>query len=219
MGYLPIMPETEWEALQGLLIAAYGLRSELPTEPLWVELVAGNQGIVAIPRTGWELFLWLSAFGRSAICNDDSRATIVHALVSDPDRLLDLCHEIAGTKRGPGDVWYRYRRALGVETLAERSERLKPRPYVRERVYHDPDREAQRLLMEDPDARYRLGIAMGGRSQGRQIKGILCPNCNRRSVYYYVDPNANKDKSARCNHRNSCQFWATVYELGRRYSG
>ena len=169
MGYLPIMPETEWEALQGLLIAAYGLRSELPTEPLWVELVAGNQGIVAIPRTGWELFLWLSAFGRSSICNDDSRALIVHALVSDPERRLDRCHEIAGTKRGPGDVWYRYRRALGVETLAERSERLKPRPYVRERVYHDPDREAQRLLMEDPDARYRLGIAMGGRSQGRQI--------------------------------------------------
>ena len=221
MRSVPDMSATEWEALEGLLSLAYWQRSahSKAIASLWGEIVAGNREIAIIPRSGFELFVWIGSFALSDLCSDQIRASIVHARTADPDRLLDLCHEVAGTTRSPGDLWGRLRRFRGVETHKERAERLKPRPYVRRRVYRDPDREAQRLLMEDPDARYRLGIAIGGRAQGKQIKGILCPNCGRRSVYYYIDPRVNRDKSARCNHRNSCQFWATVYELGRGYSG
>ena len=57
------------------------------------------------------------------------------------------------------------------------------------------------------DERRRAGEMAGGRVSGASVKAVPCPKCQRRSVWWYVDPGGHTWTGAACKHRESCG-WA-----------
>ncbi len=66
-----------------------------------------------------------------------------------------------------------------------------------------------------PAERQSIAVSKGGRITGDIVRGIVCPNCNRRSVWFYIDPSSHAIPmySARCNHKNSCNWYGKLTEL------
>jgi hypothetical protein len=65
--------------------------------------------------------------------------------------------------------------------------------------------EARLRLNSDPEARRRAGAWLQGKIQGNRVEGVVCPQCGRASVWFWVEPG--KMRTAACNHRNSCGWW------------
>ena len=67
-------------------------------------------------------------------------------------------------------------------------------------------------LNRDPVKREQLGLSMGGQSNGKTISKVLCPECNRRSLWWFIDVQGML--RARCNHQNSCGANLWLDQLG-----
>lgn len=70
----------------------------------------------------------------------------------------------------------------------------------------------RRILRTSPPDRLALGLEMGGQQVGDAVKGVLCPECDRRSVWWWID--AQVAHRARCNS-SSCGWSAPLHELGQ----
>jgi hypothetical protein len=96
------------------------------------------------------------------------------------------------------------------ERLSRRRERL-----ARVRVDVDPSRGRARLLGTDPALRRAYGEELGGtvadRSSGAIVRGVTCPECGRRSLWWAVDPV--RIASAMCEHRGSCGAVIPLWRL------
>jgi len=94
----------------------------------------------------------------------------------------------------------------------QRAARPKPRPRLKQDKFADANR-----LKTDAGARERLGIALGGRLENDTIQRIKCPSCNRRAVWYPLDPHTTV--KALCSHINSCGWTGFLdqlaYQLGK----
>lgn len=77
------------------------------------------------------------------------------------------------------------------------------------------EKEAARLLREDPDARLRaaelLGARVVQRAGGRVAIDVVCPACARPDVWFPVD--ASKMRGAACNHQESCGWRGPLFDL------
>ena len=111
----------------------------------------------------------------------------------EPDRLLDLrpYTELPETRQ---------------EEAAKEADR-KRREYEerRQRGEIPAGRARGDELKHDPGARAALGLALGGRVTGGYVKGVPCPACGRRSVWWLVE--AAEKYSAQCAHESSCRWW------------
>lgn len=70
-------------------------------------------------------------------------------------------------------------------------------------------------LRSDPDARRRAALALGGvvagEGPGEAARGICCPQCGDRSVWWPIVPRTTPQ--AMCHHRNSCGWHAWLDTL------
>lgn len=85
--------------------------------------------------------------------------------------------------------------------LAALYRRQQARPWERRRVD----------LAHDPDARARWAIERGGKTSGESAKGVPCPKCGDRSVWWPLRPE--KMTGAACAHRNSCGWTGRLEDL------
>jgi hypothetical protein len=83
----------------------------------------------------------------------------------------------------------------------------------REPTYGDREAlvEARRRLREDPTARERAGLALGGVVRGNAIKGVTCPKCGRGSVWWPLAPQ--KSGAWHCQHKESCGAYGWIHDL------
>ncbi len=77
------------------------------------------------------------------------------------------------------------------------------------------EREMAKRLKTEPAARLALARELQGTIRGtpETASSILCPACNRRSVWFFIEPEGKT--SASCNHQNSCGWWGSLYDLAR----
>jgi hypothetical protein len=77
------------------------------------------------------------------------------------------------------------------------------------------EREMAKRLKTEPAARLGLARELQGTIRGmpETASSILCPACNRRSVWFFIEPEGKT--SASCNHQNSCGWWGSLYDLAR----
>ena len=138
-----------------------------------------------------------------------------------PLTVLRLCCEATGQELpdlSPVDILRS--RGLHAETFAEldaaeRRERAAARArWKRRRPTTGPNawQARRRILRTSPEDRLALGLSMDGRQVGGAIKGILCPACGRRSVWWWID--AKVAHRARCNS-SSCGWSAPLHEVGQ----
>ena len=70
-----------------------------------------------------------------------------------------------------------------------------------------------RDAMMDTTLRYSIAL-QSGQISGNNCKFIICPGCNRESVYFSIDINIpNATKYPTCNHRNTCGWWGQLHDL------
>ena len=102
------------------------------------------------------------------------------------------------------------------EVEAERRARA-PRPPVHRRAGATPEAAARiraEILRHDPDARRAAALDAGGRVVGagsaEVARGVPCPSCGRRSVWWPITPTGSPQ--ALCQHRESCGWrgWLDV---------
>ena len=72
-------------------------------------------------------------------------------------------------------------------------------------------RRAKQRLKHDPAAREEMGCRLGGTIAGNRVTGVTCPSCARRDVWWFID--ADRKSRAECNHRNSCGWSGSLWEL------
>lgn len=67
-------------------------------------------------------------------------------------------------------------------------------------------------LKHSAGARLALGLALGGRQVGGKIKGVVCPACGRKSVWWPLEPYGTPQ--GMCEHMNSCGWtgWLDLLE-------
>lgn len=73
---------------------------------------------------------------------------------------------------------------------------------------------ARHRLNHDPAVRERAARHLDARLTDTRATGILCPQCGRPSVWFWLAPE--RRRTASCNHRNSCGWWGfldTLLEL------
>lgn len=138
----------------------------------------------------------------------DSRAAdIAAALATVPSQVEALAH---GRDLGPG-TRRRMRRYAGVETFEDA--RIREEDARRERVrryreapavvdWADRHVAIRRRLRNHREAREALADALGAKLSTHQARRIRCPDCSRRSVWYWLEPGSMS--SARCGHSASC---------------
>ena len=73
------------------------------------------------------------------------------------------------------------------------------------------ERETRKRCREDRSTRNTIAIVLGATIRGDIARGIKCPRCDRASVWYGLD--GVQSTSAKCNHRESCGWWGSVYDL------
>ena len=123
-----------------------------------------------------------------------------------------------------------FRRHRGVHTYAEAKAQLEQERVERlaavasrrrseVRTEAEADREMRRRLMEDPSARELIGERLHGRRKGDRIVRAECPACGRKSVWWYIDPGGHTNRSASCEHRNSCGWGGSLYDLALGMTG
>jgi len=86
------------------------------------------------------------------------------------------------------------RRARGAELLAEY------RKHNSGKVYDDNERR-------------ELANALGARIRGDRARDVLCPQCGKRSVWFYVSMIGHTFGGAGCAHRNSCGWAGSLRAL------
>ena len=78
-------------------------------------------------------------------------------------------------------------------------------------------REAQERLKTDPACRQRAAEYLDATIRGNRAEGVLCPRCERTSVWFWIEPG--RMSIASCNHRNSCGWWGHLDELLDAHGG
>lgn len=87
--------------------------------------------------------------------------------------------------------------------------------------YSDGRRRYQirRKMEEDPTVRQDLGIRWGGRlierPGGAVVTGLQCPQCERSSAWYLVEPSS--FRGAACQHRRTCGWAGPLYRISEAY--
>ena len=76
---------------------------------------------------------------------------------------------------------------------------------AQEAARNSPGRR-QRVEM-DAGQREALALSLGGRRTGESVRGVTCPSCAKRSVWWFVDPVGRTWTGAACAHRQTCG-WA-----------
>jgi hypothetical protein len=104
------------------------------------------------------------------------------------------------------------RLVVPAEVVDHRQALPKPRPKRAAPVASSvPLRQAERVFAErlkvEPGLREWAGEALGGRAGGGRVTGVRCPDCNRPSLWWPLDPKGTP--KAMCSHRNSCgaHYW------------
>ena len=113
-----------------------------------------------------------------------------------------------------GDV----RRVRGVETLDEHDARMvaeaeanrkRNREAASKAVrWSDKDREIRRRLSKDPDARQAMAVHLRAKVRDGIARGMVCPSCGRPDVWFAIEKGW-----AKCNHRGSCGWSGSVFDL------
>lgn len=86
-------------------------------------------------------------------------------------------------------------------------ERLDKQRAARARkLMRESEKAGNRRPMTD-DERRDLAFRLGARMSRDTARNILCPQCRRRSVWFYVSMAGHTFGGAACSHRNSCG-WA-----------
>jgi hypothetical protein len=69
-------------------------------------------------------------------------------------------------------------------------------------------------VMMDPSFRLALANKAGATIQDNEARYISCPQCNRNSVHFSIDPCTGiAYKWPTCNHANSCGWWGRFEDL------
>lgn len=91
----------------------------------------------------------------------------------------------------------------------KRPEKPKARPLVKGQTYKKSE------LMMSPQARLEVARRCDATISGNVARKIICPQCNRASVHFYIDLTGepNPQKTAACNHRGSCGWWGFLETL------
>ena len=63
----------------------------------------------------------------------------------------------------------------------------------------------------DPTFRLQAGLSLGGKQRNDVVKGVTCPKCGRKSVWYAISPV--RFTGWMCEHRNSCNATGNVADL------
>lgn len=61
--------------------------------------------------------------------------------------------------------------------------------------------------------REAAGTMAGGRRTGASIRGVMCPSCGRRSVWWYLNPEGHTWSGAACKHRESCGWAGGIRQI------
>ena len=79
--------------------------------------------------------------------------------------------------------------------------------------YGDVQNELKNRLAQCPDMRARWAMEMGANVSDGVARDAGCPQCKRRSVWWWIDPS--QRRSAACNHKNSCGWYGQLWLLIR----
>lgn len=88
-----------------------------------------------------------------------------------------------------------------------------PKRSVR-RVTSGGSPSARGVLNTSREAREHAAEMLGATVRSNRAEDIVCPGCQRRSVWFWLEPGA--QSTARCQHRNSCGWWGYLDVLLRR---
>ena len=80
--------------------------------------------------------------------------------------------------------------------------------------YKTAGKKSMQDIMLDRNFRMAAADKLGAKIQGNNARGIICPNCNRATVYFSIDlslPNAKKWPT--CNHDANCKYWGSFIDL------
>lgn len=201
-----------WDGYERLVHTSWSHAPDAPRCRLVMPLSEPVNGEDWGPVIAW--MMTIDGQEADTVCKDAARQFYLpavgrggpHAFLHRKGRLLDVARVVALTRE--------IRAQEEAEHRARRQEAQ--RKIQREVADSDQrDREARKALECDPDARARLGQALGGRSMRRQdgevFRGVACPACGRHSVWWLVDPH--KWRGAACEHRNSCGWTGRLYDL------
>lgn len=105
----------------------------------------------------------------------------------------------------PSSNWQRRKPML------ELTEAMLPAPRVAAPI--QPKRPAPPGGSKFVDRSERLGLAVRKKAyiKGGVARDLECPQCHRRSVWYYLD--SSQKRTASCNHMNSCGWFGFLDEL------
>ena len=87
-------------------------------------------------------------------------------------------------------------------------------PKVQPRTYKPMGKRSMQDVMLDRTFRAAAADKLGAKIVGNNARNILCPNCNRNTVYFSIDlslPNATKWPT--CNHDRNCKYWGSFEDL------
>ena len=74
------------------------------------------------------------------------------------------------------------------------------------------ERKIMEALRSEPDSRKVAAERLGAQITGDGIaRYIECPQCRKKDVWFCIDPS--QKHTAQCNHRNSCGWYGSVYDL------
>lgn len=97
------------------------------------------------------------------------------------------------------------------ERQARREARRAAPPPRRRRKASVQLRQELNQLRTCPSTRQALGISLGGKITGDQVRRVVCPRCRRPSVWWVINPESKT--TASCDHLNSCGWYGQLEEL------
>ena len=98
-----------------------------------------------------------------------------------------------------------YRARIAADLKRRQQELIKSLPK------EDQERIEKFKKLNSKEARTRKAYEVGATIKDGMARNIKCPKCNRRSVWFGLDPN--KKKTAECNHKKSCGWFGFVNHL------
>lgn len=147
---------------------------------------------------------------------------LVTALSIDPVAVYAFCQSLTGEAVTGDDPWPLLRaRGVGSYTFEDIALRLENERTAAVRRWQAQSRRPmtngnrrqarRRILRNSGPARAELGLQLGGRVVGHAVKGVACPSCGKRSLWWWVQPR--RAHLARCN-RSSCGALVQLADLG-----
>lgn len=74
--------------------------------------------------------------------------------------------------------------------------------------------KTREMALLDPTVRSQVANAVGASVQGNTARGIICPQCGQREVYFSIDPTmVGAVVWPRCNRQDKCQWFGTFDNL------